>query len=829
MGKMRKIISSLLCMVLVLCGFTNLNLGTIKAAENDTTVKVYEVGVDQLPYTDEELYKQLFDINNTVDVDVDMSNAEMAKLDADYTKFDQKGSKSPIYRMADVTIKITLPDGTSNAYLLKQTGVRMKGNTTRNTFYDSTSNSVYDLIHMKFSFQETFDKADDGYTANEYYLTDETAANTNNVSAWDKDARKIRKNRTFAGLEKIDVKWNGNYDNTYLREYYAYEMFRSQGIMAPHMNLSTMEFGDKTADNRYNLGVYSIHECVDETFLNKNLAETDQGGDLYKAGWAYVEKIFGYSGANFTANTSYGISDEGVAEGSTPTDYNYDLKTNKKTSDNSALTNMINVLGTAGLKKEDFAKVVDADQFVKYAAVAYFLGNPDDLRNNFNNYYVYFYPSTSAKAGQAFIIPYDFDRCLGVTVGYNPDGTGMTEFSPYSNTGAAQRADNPIYSKSVASGGFLVNEYKAALEEVYNSDIFTTAAFQKSFDIVNAKYSTSAAISDNIKLVGTNKPKFTGEERIKRFYFSMDDDEATENYSSSTSNITVDNYIKAIKNYYEEEKNAVITEPGCYIQSSLTNWKPSPDYKMTFDSKTNTYSYTWKVTSEVIFSIVNPDGDVFRYNSINGTVPSGVSTNFTGSIILAPGSYKLVFNDTTKKLSITDPNAPASVKIVMNANGGKIGSSLSKSKTVNYGSKLGTLQVPKRAKYIFSGWYTKKTGGTKVTASTVCKYKSTTNLYAHWTKVAVAKTKITKITNSAAGTITVIYNKVSGAAGYEVTYSNNSKFSKAKKIVSTSKTVKIKKLSKRTTYYVKVRAYKKDSTGAKVYSSPVIKTIKITK
>lgn len=71
--------------------------------------------------------------------------------------------------------------------------------------------------------------------------------------------------------------------------------------------------------------------------------------------------------------------------------------------------------------------------------------------------------------------------------------------------------------------------------------------------------------------------------------------------------------------------------------------------------------------------------------------------------------------------------------------------------------------------------------------------------------------------------------KVKNAKGYQMTYATNKAFTKGKKNVemtSTSKT--ISKLKKGTTYYVKVRAYTKDSKGKKVYGSySGVKKVKI--
>lgn len=47
----------------------------------------------------------------------------------------------------------------------------------------------------------------------------------------------------------------------------------------------------------------------------------------------------------------------------------------------------------------------------------------------------------------------------------------------------------------------------------------------------------------------------------------------------------------------------------------------------------------------------------------------------------------------------------------------------------------------------------------------------------------------------------------------------NTKFKGAKKVLTGAKSRNINKLQKGKTYYVRIRAYKVDSTGAKVYGS----------
>ncbi|MDR0817298.1 MAG: InlB B-repeat-containing protein [Clostridiales Family XIII bacterium] len=70
----------------------------------------------------------------------------------------------------------------------------------------------------------------------------------------------------------------------------------------------------------------------------------------------------------------------------------------------------------------------------------------------------------------------------------------------------------------------------------------------------------------------------------------------------------------------------------------------------------------------------------------------------------------------------------------LNVNGGKKLKASKAKKTVTYAGKYGSLTKPTKKGYKFKGWYTKKSGGSKITSgSTVTILKSTT-LYAHWKK-----------------------------------------------------------------------------------------------
>lgn len=78
------------------------------------------------------------------------------------------------------------------------------------------------------------------------------------------------------------------------------------------------------------------------------------------------------------------------------------------------------------------------------------------------------------------------------------------------------------------------------------------------------------------------------------------------------------------------------------------------------------------------------------------------------------------------------------IKITFNANKGKASK---KKKTVKYLKKYGVLPTATRSGYKFSGWYTKKTGGKKITAKSKVRSHKKHKLYAHWKKVVAVTFK----------------------------------------------------------------------------------------
>jgi len=102
-----------------------------------------------------------------------------------------------------------------------------------------------------------------------------------------------------------------------------------------------------------------------------------------------------------------------------------------------------------------------------------------------------------------------------------------------------------------------------------------------------------------------------------------------------------------------------------------------------------------------------------------------------------------------------DVGVKTTYKVTFNPDGGTVSPT---SDTTGADGKLSSLPTPTRDGYIFDGWYTAKTGGTKITESRV--YSSNTTVYARW----VSGTAYTITFDANSGTVTPTSGKT-GADG----------------------------------------------------------------
>ena len=603
----------LLLTVLLLCSCapgitpattTQPTTGPIQGSQNGPLTGL-PISMDTAQGDEDALFGRLFDLNNKISLRLHMDESQIAKLQKDYENYSSWGSKSPIYRMADLEVTV----GT-DTYYIRQVGVRMKGNTSRTDFY-SPKEGIHSLIHLKLDFQETFDDPD-------YYGSE--------ALTWTEADREARKDRTFATLEKLDLRWNKCDDSSYIKEYYAYEMYRDQGVPAPHTNLATLNWSG------LHMGVYTINEPIDKIFLKKYLPKEQQGGDLYKLGWSHV-------GASFTAVDSIGIEDEDAGKF-----YAYDLKTNKKTSTHESLTKIITALNSGNVTKEGFAQLVDVEEFLRYSAVSYLLGNPDDLRNNYNNCYIYFRGDT----GQMMVFPYDFDRCLGVTHEWNPTGDGVTSDDPFSTRLAADGGEqkSPLFLYSICAGGYYVCQFAADLKAVSESKWMDTDHFLQIAALAQKNYGADIATG---KVFRNNAD-----------HSQVLDPHKTSDFASQ-GNISFAQYVaakkkaleKGLQNVDKYDTHDPAVPVDLYLRADFTDWAVQPGWALepVGDGR---WQIRLDLDKEARFKIFSQTENKW-YGSEVLSEQTAVQWDTDGhtNIVLEKGSYLVIFDPATKTVTVT--------------------------------------------------------------------------------------------------------------------------------------------------------------------------------
>lgn len=427
---------------------------------NALRVKPAHVSADSIFMDDEEaasavdqeaLYNEIFAPDSVIDIAVDISKEELSNMQADLEYFRQKHSRSSVYRICDnVTITVN-----GKKYVVNDVGIRLKGTSSRCNFFNDIL-GIYNLVNFRLSFSCTFEDTGD------YGLS---------TRVWDdKEEKKKRQNRTFATMESLELKWNITADNTYVRNQYVQEVFRDYGVPAQHCALCTLSLGGTK------LGIYRLFEPVDESFIHRYFPQEDWGGDLYKA------RCTSESPVTYSLGNSYGIGNKKKTEM-----FNFDLKTNIGESSHESLENLLQVINRPGATKEDFESVMDMDELALVQAINFAMGNQDDMRNNYNNHYLYFRKSD----GKAVIIPYDNEIVLGDTYVWSPSESALTGESPYIEYNYRYDAmqESPILRQTVLKGGYFTDLYSGYLLDIAQSKWMTEQNYRKYYDIAEKNYS----------------------------------------------------------------------------------------------------------------------------------------------------------------------------------------------------------------------------------------------------------------------------------------------------------------------------------------------------
>ena len=155
--------------------------------------------------------------------------------------------------------------------------------------------------------------------------------------------------------------------------------------------------------------------------------------------------------------------------------------------------------------------------------------------------------------------------------------------------------------------------------------------------------------------------------------------------------------------------------------ATLPDGKVGEAYSQTLIA-TGTTPITWSIIGAL------PDGLSLNKDTgkISGTPTAAGSSTFTVKATNSAGSD-------TKELSITiTKDAPPAHEHIVTFDGNGGTSSVGSMTTTN--QKLTSLPSASRSgSYSFDGWYTEKSGGTKITTATI--FSANTTVYAHWTYI----------------------------------------------------------------------------------------------
>jgi spore coat protein CotH len=383
-------------------------------------------------------YDQFWDVSKATSFEFRFSNASLHALSDYGADYDEK--YADVYFPASLKI---VHDGVAVSY--SEVGVRMKGNNSRTEICDASGN-ITDVCHFKVSFKATFDDSMYDLSQFKQFKHDWTT---------DATGRKERKSRRFAGMEKLDLKYlPRNNDLTYAQEIYSFHVFQQNGIVTPNAKWATATVASASSSKT---SAYEAIEAMDDVFLSHHFAG-DDSGDLYKCNTfsgssqgTYIKADLDPSGAvSASADASTGYRNGarlakgkiGVEDNYSLYHPNYQLKTNDngENSDFSKMANLINGVYNLRYKKAPYSlltSLLDVDEFLKMEAVSYCLGNFDDQRNNYNNYFIYF----RASDGKAVYIPYDWDWSLGAAMMID-----CTSWKPYhTRTSHDDSSTNSLY------------------------------------------------------------------------------------------------------------------------------------------------------------------------------------------------------------------------------------------------------------------------------------------------------------------------------------------------------------------------------------------------
>ncbi len=281
-------------------------------------------------------------------------------------------------------VDIIYQDGQGNTFTVHEVGFRTKSNTSRNLprVLDWRGREVYYQTSFQLQFNETFDY---DQRSNEYG---------------------VLKSREVFNLDQLNFEYSKQIDAqpdvAMISEAFSYHLYQKAGVVVSNVSYGIVYL--KIGDTLVNYGFYNFIEPIDNNFLSKHFDANVIGdyGDLFKC-----TDIIGPADLSIHHEGLIGININATNER-----YSYTLKNHRQNglrTDFSILTNFIDNINDTDYFLRNANRIIDIDAFIRAIAMGFLIGNTDDYRHNFNNYYLYFEVYTK----RAYYIPFDLDNVLG--------------------------------------------------------------------------------------------------------------------------------------------------------------------------------------------------------------------------------------------------------------------------------------------------------------------------------------------------------------------------------------------------------------------------------
>jgi spore coat protein CotH len=380
-------------------------------------------------------YNRLFDHDNLHQIEIQLSQSEwdafIAHLETDI--------RSGRYFEADF-----IYTGAAGNTTIEDVGFRIKGNTTREIPYD-TSTDTWQRAHFKIKFYETF-----GLTPG-----------TSDFNTLDK--------RKFCTLTTLNLKWS-NGDISQVRELYAYDLINRAGVMTAKTGSATLTI--TVGGTPHYFGVYTLIEPINKQFLKKHFNSNSIDGNLYKCLWQN----------NGPATLESDIAGKiGIKDWETGYRPSYQLKTNEDTADFNDLLSFVSTINQKS--GSDFntyiSSTFNVDAFLKYLAINVIIGMPDDYWAMGNNYFLYL-----NNSGKYQFIPYDYDHAFGG--GWHPFATETVNVETWNLIAPGSR---PLVDKILANPAWM-SKYKHYLQEFITptNRLFLYSDYETRWDKLHTLY-----------------------------------------------------------------------------------------------------------------------------------------------------------------------------------------------------------------------------------------------------------------------------------------------------------------------------------------------------